>query len=196
MTTITDDNKISNNDETEDLAKYLLTIKRKKKIDKSKDLDTINASVREQTINVNSYAYTDLLTRLYDNLQKDSKGIDNSDRKTHTFAMPKILRIGRQKSAISNFKEICRSVNRPCDHIQRFILEELHTTGSINENGAFLIHGVYRPMTIEALLRKYIKQYILCHQCYSANTTAIRDNVTRLHTLHCSMCKASITLAK
>lgn len=81
-------------------------------------------------------------------------------------------------------------MNRNQDHVHQFVLSELGTEGSIAGDGQLVLKGKYGPKHIEALLRKYITEYVTCQMCKSPNTTMERDSRIRLFNQHCEACGA------
>merc|ERR1712019_248123 len=74
-----------------------------------------------------------------------------------------------------------------------FVLSEFGTEGSTTGDGQLILKGRYQPKHAESLLRKYIKEFVTCEMCKSANTTLSRDSSTRLNMVTCENCGASRT---
>merc|ERR1712048_1110539 len=109
-----------------------------------------------------------------------------------------------KKVAWVNFSEICPMMKRPVDHVMQFVLAEFGTEGSLSgtattrsqgsgSDGQLILKGRYLPKHCESLLRKYIKEYVTCEMCKSANTQLKKDSSTRLFTVNCDNCGASRT---
>merc|ERR1712139_595402 len=86
----------------------------------------------------------------------------------------------------------------------QFVLAEFGTEGSVagssttrteGADGQLILKGRYLPKHCESLLRKYIKEFVTCAMCKSANTTLSKDSSTRLHMVTCANCNASRTAA-
>merc|ERR1711967_158496 len=92
-----------------------------------------------------------------------------------------------------NFQEICDMMQRPPEHVTQFVLAEFGTEGSNTADGQLILKGRYLPKHLESLLRKYIKEFVTCEMCKSANTKLQRDASTRLHMVTCDNCNASRT---
>ncbi|KDO28794.1 hypothetical protein SPRG_20001 [Saprolegnia parasitica CBS 223.65] len=108
---------------------------------------------------------------------------------------PQLMRVGTKKTLWVNFQEICKMMHRNPEHVLQFTLSELGTEGSIDGSQRLVIRGRYVPKYIESLLRKYITEYVTCQMCRSPNTTLTRDNVSRLHFVHCQECGSSRSVA-
>eukprot|EP00920_Eleutheroschizon_duboscqi_P003378 GHVT01007885.1.p1 GENE.GHVT01007885.1~~GHVT01007885.1.p1 ORF type:complete len:107 (+),score=18.86 GHVT01007885.1:517-837(+) len=89
-------------------------------------------------------------------------------------------------------------MNRSAEHVHQFVVAELGTEGNVAGDGQLVLKGKYGPKHIEALLRKYITEYVTCQMCKSPNTSMERDSRTRLWTQYCAACGAnrSVTTIK
>merc|ERR1719422_393755 len=106
---------------------------------------------------------------------------------------PQVIRVGSKKVGRINFTEICGIMKRPTEHVITFVLSEFGTEGSIAGNGELILKGNYKEKHAESLLRKYIKEFVTCEMCKSANTDLARDSSTRLYVVSCHNCGASRT---
>ncbi|XP_026192886.1 eukaryotic translation initiation factor 2 subunit 2 [Cyclospora cayetanensis] len=142
------------------------------------------------------YTYEEMLTRIQELIVKNNPDLAGSKR--YTIKPPQVVRVGSKKVAWINFKDICGIMHRPSEHVLQFVLAELGTEGSIAGDGQLVLKGKYGPKHIEALLRKYITEYVTCQMCKSPNTTMTRDSRTRLWHQACSACGAnrSVTTIK
>ncbi|KYK64287.1 putative eukaryotic initiation factor-2 beta, partial [Toxoplasma gondii TgCatPRC2] len=142
------------------------------------------------------YSYQEMLQRIQTLIEKHNP--DLSGAKRYTIKPPQVVRVGSKKVAWINFKDICNIMNRQPDHVHQFVLAELGTEGSIAGDGQLVLKGKYGPKHIEALLRKYITEYVTCQMCKSPNTTMQRDSRTRLWQQSCVACGAnrSVTTIK
>merc|ERR1712072_732731 len=84
-------------------------------------------------------------------------------------------------------------MNRNPEHVMTFVLAEFGTEGSMAGDGQLILKGRYLPKHLESLLRKYIKEFVTCEMCKSANTTLTRDSSTRLTAISCGNCGAPRT---
>merc|ERR1712014_246196 len=111
--------------------------------------------------------------------------------KKYALKPPQITRVGSKKVGWVNFTEICNMMNRPPDHVTNFVLAEFGTEGSIAGDGQLILKGRYLPKHAESLLRKYIKGFVTCEMCKSADTDLNRDSSSRLYMVNCKNCGAS-----
>ena len=136
-------------------------------------------------------ATKELLTRLYGIIENDNPSLGTT--KKYIMKPPQLVRVGSKKVAWVNFTEICNLMKRPPDHLTQFVLAEFGTEGSIAGDGQLILRGNYKEKHAESLLRKYIREFVTCDMCKSANTTLARDSSTRLYNVTCHNCGASRT---
>jgi translation initiation factor 2 subunit 2 len=113
---------------------------------------------------VKYHDYLFLLDRLYEN-HNDRFGVDK-DKEKSRFQMPapQVMREGSKKTVFVNFTETVKAMNREKEHVQLFISVELGTECSLapvnDSNDKLVIKGKYLPKHIEALLRKYLTEFV------------------------------------
>merc|ERR1712113_1179843 len=137
--------------------------------------------------------YEELLKRMYRIIEDKNPTLGTT--KKYVMKPPQVIRVGSKKVGWVNFSEICNMMKRPPDHVTQFVLAEFGTEGSIAGDGQLILKGRYMPKHAESLLRKYIKEFVTCEMCKSANTTLSRDSSTRLFMVSCKNCGASRTAA-
>uniref|UniRef100_A0A6U6JR95 Translation initiation factor IF2/IF5 domain-containing protein n=1 Tax=Zooxanthella nutricula TaxID=1333877 RepID=A0A6U6JR95_9DINO len=138
------------------------------------------------------YEYQELLSRLFKIIEDKNPALGGAAKK-YIMKPPQVVRVGSKKVGWINFSEICQIMKRPTDHVLAFVLAEFGTEGSIGGEGQLILRGAYKEKHAESLLRKYIKEFVSCDMCKSANTTLVRDSSTRLHVVNCQNCGASRT---
>ncbi|EFP11395.1 CRE-IFTB-1 protein [Caenorhabditis remanei] len=141
------------------------------------------------------YTYEEALTLVFQ-VMKDKNPDFAGDKKKFAIKLPEVGRAGSKKTAFSNFLEICRLMKRQDKHVLQFLLAELGTTGSIDGSNCLIVKGRWQQKHFESVLRKYIKEYVMCHTCKSPETQLTKD--TRLFFLQCNTCgsRCSVTAIK
>lgn len=132
------------------------------------------------------YTYDFLLARAYDLLEEKNPGLLDANRKKFSSKPPQLERVGTKKTRFSNFREICQGFKRNSSHVTDFIFAELGNSGSIDANDQLLMKGRFGIKQIENILRKYVKEYVLCHTCKSPDTELEKE--ARLSFLQCRVC--------
>ncbi|ETN70780.1 putative translation initiation factor aIF-2, beta subunit, partial [Necator americanus] len=141
------------------------------------------------------YTYDECLTLVF-NIMREKNPELSGEKKKFAMKPPEVARAGSKKTAFSNFAEICRLMKRQDKHVLQFLLAELGTTGSIDGNNCLIVKGRFQQKHFESVLRKYIKEYVMCHTCRSSDTQLTKD--TRLFFLQCQTCgsRCSVTAIK
>mmetsp|Transcript_26932 Transcript_26932/g.78127 ORF Transcript_26932/g.78127 Transcript_26932/m.78127 type:complete len:211 (+) Transcript_26932:86-718(+) len=137
------------------------------------------------------FTYNELLTRLYQIIEDKNPSLGTT--KKYVMKPPQVVRVGSKKVGWVNFSDICSIMKRPTEHVMQFVLAEFGTEGSIAGDGQLILRGAYKEKHAESLLRKYIKEFVTCEMCKSANTDLARDSSTRLFVVNCHNCGASRT---
>lgn len=135
------------------------------------------------------YSYEDLLIRVFRIIRAEKgDGEGEGERYKLILKPPQVARIGTKRTSFSNFGEICRSLKRQDKHLHQYLLAELGTNGSIDMNSALIIKGRFQQKQIESVLRSYIKEYVICKTCRSADTILQKEE--RLTVLFCNTCRS------
>lgn len=166
--------------------------KKKKKVEKGDGDDADMGQVVKSDLNEapeGQHSYKHMLDRIYMELRANNPDLVNQRRAV--LRPPEVLRVGTSKILWANFPEICKMMKRDPDHVFRFFLAELGTTGSIDGSGRFMIKGKFVPKYVESLLKKYIRDYVTCMMCRQVDTSLVRDPISRMYFMHCGSCGAS-----
>jgi len=104
------------------------------------------------------------------------------------FELPKsqVLVVG-SRTIISNFKDIADALNRDPKHLFHFLLHELGTAGVIEE-GRAVLHGKFAKTSIDSLIERYTKMYVLCPVCGKVDTELKKEG--RITMIVCGACGA------
>lgn len=135
------------------------------------------------------YTYDEMLTRLYQIIEDKNPSLGTT--KKYVMKPPQVIRVGSKKVGWINFTDICGIMKRPTEHVLQFVLAEFGTEGSMAGDGQLILKGNYKDKHAESLLRKYIKEFVTCEMCKSANTDLTKDSSTRLYMVSCHNCGAS-----
>jgi translation initiation factor 2 subunit 2 len=170
-----------------------------KKSKKSKKKDAEGAgeappvAKEEGSVEAEKQIYSVLLTRVYDQLRANNPDLVN--KKKAVMRPPNVVRVGTSRILWVNFNEICKMMKRDPDHVFRYFLTELGTTGSIDASQRFLMKGKFVPRYVESVLRRYIAEYVTCSMCRGVDTRLDRDPMTRMHFMVCETCGSSRSVA-
>ena len=126
--------------------------------------------------------YDSLLDRARERIPKDI-----SERSRWTMPTPDILIEGSQ-TILRNFSEIVDAMDRDANHVFQYLLNELGTSGTI-EQFRIMLKGKVPPKRIKEKIVSYVKIYILCAECKAPDTRFLREDRTTL--LKCQACGAT-----
>ena len=121
-------------------------------------------------------------------LDKALENLPEKVRKEERFEMPEAdVVISGNRTMIRNFSEIATALERDQDHILKFLLKELATSGEIKDNKAEF-QGKFNTGLINAKIRQYTEGYVLCPECKRPDTEIIREG--RVYLIKCGACGA------
>ncbi len=129
-----------------------------------------------------------------DLLKRAKKDIPESSNKGERFKPPRLKSFIEGKTTIvQNLKNISKYLNREINHIIKYLSKELATSGNIDGNRV-IFTGKFRNKVINAKMKQYIKEYIVCKECGSPDTKIEKEN--RIKVIHCMACQAIKPLPK
>jgi len=198
---MSNDNEEKVPDENLDFGNFAGKKKKKKKVVVAAEADKLDGTGVEVDVTDNAgvaaawtdFSYDELLERVYKIMREKNPAMDFGEKRKFVIQPPQVSRIGSKKTAFLNFVDICKLLKRTPKHLLSFLLAELGTSGSIDGNNQLIIKGKFQPKHLESVLRKYIKEYVTCHTCKSAETKLEKD--TRLNFLQCETCGSRCSVA-
>jgi translation initiation factor 2 subunit 2 len=124
-------------------------------------------------------SYEDLLKKAYTTIT-DVSGA--SER----FVVPEAKAYIEGKTTIlENFVEIADKVRRDHDHMMKYLLSELGTSGKLDGNRA-IFNGKFEISLIKTIIKNYIVDYVICSECGRPDTRLVKDD--RVQLLRCDAC--------
>lgn len=130
-----------------------------------------------------NYTTTFLIDKLYSELDE----INSHDLKSQKLILSRpIIKSANKRTFISNFKEICKSLNRNIDEVKIYFEKELATTVTINQDGGLVITGLYKQNGVMKVMESYIQTYVICKECKAYNTDMVKEN--RITFMKCNIC--------
>lgn len=131
--------------------------------------------------------YKSMLNRAYENLPDIVVEVDR-------FQIPRarVTRQGR-RSVIRNFREIADKLQRPPEHLLKFLLRETATRGNF-DGDKVVFQGRFNADSIRNLIEIYTNKYVICPVCGRPDTNVVRDK--RLSFLQCDACGARSSIGK
>ena len=120
--------------------------------------------------------------KLLDSAYKDIKPIKHTER----FEIPKIQgHLEGTKTILTNLQQISTHLRRDINHLLKFLLKELATSGAIKQNRVILQRKI-SSRKINEKIQDYVKEFIICKECKKPDTELIKDKgFTFVHCLAC-----------
>ena len=123
--------------------------------------------------------------KLLDSAYKDIKPIEHSGER---FEIPKIEgHLEGTKTIVTNLAQIASYLRRDQEHILKFLLKELATSGAIKQ-GRVILQRKIRSQKINEKIEEYVKQFVICKECKKPDTELKKDKGFVF--MHCLACGA------
>ena len=126
-------------------------------------------------------SYNDLLKRVQGDASADK---DAEER----FKIPRAdIFYEGNTTIIKNFDKILSVVNRDADHLFKYLLGNVGTSGEIM-GGRAILQGKIPPKTLQDKLVDYIETYVMCSECRRPDTHLVKKE--RMILVRCDACGA------
>ena len=123
--------------------------------------------------------------KLLDSAYKNLKPIDKSSTR---FEVQKIEgHLEGTKTILTNFPQIASYLRRDQDHLLKYLLKELATSGSI-KNSRVILQRKINSQKINEKIEAYTKEFVLCSQCKKPDTEILKEKGFSF--IHCLACGA------
>jgi translation initiation factor 2 subunit 2 len=131
--------------------------------------------------------YYTTMTDEYENLLKQAySNITEKTESSERFVVPEAKAYVEGKTTVlENFSEIVSKVRRDPDHLMKFLLGELGTSGKIDGNRA-IFNGKFEITLIKMMIKSYVEDYVICSECGKPDTRLVKDD--RVMQLRCDAC--------
>ncbi|RYP46778.1 hypothetical protein DL768_007067 [Monosporascus sp. mg162] len=142
-------------------------------------------------------SYKLLLGRFFNLLSQKNPDHASSGSRSYKIPPPQCMREGNKKTIFANIQEICKRMKRSEEHVTAYLFAELGTNGSVDGSRRLVIKGRFQQKQLEAVLRKYIIEYVTCKTCRSPDTVLSKGE-NRLSFVTCNSCgsRRSVTAIK
>ncbi len=138
------------------------------------------------------YDYSFLLDRLVKTLQKNNPYANES--KNLNLKPVQLDHLGSKKYKWTNFTEFTTVLRRPPEHLSQFIAAEMGIEVVIAEDKLRMEGRRWDKEELQAILKKYILEYVKCPLCNNANTKMIKDPNIRSMIMQCESCQSVRTV--
>ena len=140
----------------------------------------------------NLFSYEQLLSRLTLILEKNNPFANES--KNLNLKPVQLEHVGAKKYKWTNFTEFTNILRRNPDHISQFISAEMGIDVIIQDDKLKMEGRRVDKDELQAILKKYIHEYVKCPLCNNANTKMIRDTNIRSMIMQCESCQSQRTV--
>ena len=122
--------------------------------------------------------------KLLDQAYKDIKPIKHSER----FEIPKIQGHAEgTKTILTNLQQIASYLRRDINHLLKYLLRELATSGAI-KNSRVILQRKISSAKINDKIQDYTKEFVICKECKKPDTELLKDKGFSF--VHCLACGA------
>jgi len=98
------------------------------------------------------------------------------------------------KTLIPNLSKVSKAISRPTKYTTKYLAFELGSMAKIDEQlDRYLIMGAHPPEKLQAVIYKFIENYVLCHSCKNPETHIVVEG-KKMASLSCTACGATSPL--
>ena len=124
--------------------------------------------------------YKELLNQAYEKV----KPIKATER----FEIPKIEgHLEGTKTILTNLQQIASHIRRDINHLLKYLLRELATSGKIEGNRVILQRKI-PSAKINEKIQSYVEEFVICRECGKPDTELVKEE--RFMFVHCLACGA------
>jgi translation initiation factor 2 subunit 2 len=111
---------------------------------------------------------------------------------TKRFEVPKVaIFVEGNRTIIKNYKDIAEVLNRDPQHLLKYLMRELATSGIVEGQRA-VFQGKFTSKSLDDLISRYTKTYVLCSECGKPDTHIEKQD--RFQYLVCEACGAKASI--
>lgn len=125
----------------------------------------------------------------YEEMLKEAMSkVKTSDKNSDRFEIPKVAgAVSGKNTLITNIKQIADYVRRPVDHVSKFLLKELATSGKI-EGDRLVLNTKVNSVKVNDKIVQYTKEFVICKECGKPDTEIVTEKGIKYK--HCLACGA------
>jgi translation initiation factor 2 subunit 2 len=123
--------------------------------------------------------------KLLDKAYKEVKVVSSSSDR---FETPKVVgKIEGKNTIITNFQQIAQYIRRPAEHLLKFLLKELATSGKIDKDRA-IFNTKLNSQKVNEKIEMYVREFVICPVCGKPDTEMLSEKGIKLK--NCLACGA------
>ena len=121
-------------------------------------------------------------------LDRAMKSVPTQSTEAVVFEVPKVqATMQGNKTILANFADIADVINRPQDHLLKFLSKELATAGIV-EGRRVIFQGKFVQLQLNGKIHDYVREYVICKQCGRHDTKLVHEE--RVWFVKCMACGA------
>ena len=123
--------------------------------------------------------------KLLDKAYKEVKVVSSSSDR---FETPKVVgKIEGKNTIITNFQQIAQYIRRPAEHLLKFLIKELATSGKIDKDRA-IFNTKLNSQKVNEKIEMYVREFVICPVCGKPDTEMLSEKGIKLK--NCLACGA------
>lgn len=121
-------------------------------------------------------------------LEQAYKKIKPVESKIERFEIPNVEgQVSGKNTIITNITQIASYIRRPIEHLVKFLLKELATSGKM-DGDRLILNTKLNSAKVNDKIHQYIKEFVLCNECKKPDTEIISEKGIKFK--HCLACGA------
>ena len=109
-------------------------------------------------------------------LAKAKKELPKNIESVERFEIPKAKgHFQGNKTVINNFAQIVDALQRPTQHLLKFLLKELATPAELTKS-ALILKSRIPSAKINEKINKYANEFVMCKECNKPETKIVKEN--------------------
>jgi translation initiation factor 2 subunit 2 len=109
-------------------------------------------------------------------LEKAKKETPNIVQSKERFEIPSVKgHIQGTRTIITNLQQIANQLNRPIDHMLKYLLKELATFGEMKDSGSLILKRKISSSDFNAKIKQYADEFVFCKECGKPDTEFIKE---------------------
>ncbi|MFA4907909.1 MAG: translation initiation factor IF-2 subunit beta [archaeon] len=97
------------------------------------------------------------------------------------------------KTIVKNYAQILKAMNRPQEHLFKFIAKEIATSANV-EGGRLVLNARFGEKQVNDLFQNYYRSFVQCRECKKPDTKIIEQQGVRM--MRCEACGAMSPVKK
>ncbi len=119
---------------------------------------------------------------------------EKKENKADRFNPPEVDAQQVGQRTVVFLEKLSKYINRPVNHISKYLMHELTASGQIDEGGKVTLGGRFSRKMVNDKIKQYIKEFVVCKQCGSPDTQM--SKVDKNYFVKCLGCGAEYPVGR